>query len=392
MSYTSTLKKIVFDSENNRQLGKSLSINNVSKSYGTNTVLNNICLDICAGEFVTILGASGCGKTTLLKIIAGFETSQEGAIFIEGKNILKSKPYMRNIGVLFQNYALFPHLNVRENIAYPLHVRRLTKNKINERVSEIIEMVKLAGMEDRYPHQLSGGQQQRVALARAVVYNPPLLLLDEPFSALDVKLRYDMQVEIKQIQKKLGITTISVTHDQDEAMTMSDRICIMKDGIIQQYDTAEAIYSYPQNSFVANFMGSVNMFKCRVLDCKQFSDTYTYYLKSELCEFEYIIESNQKYHDYDDGLEECLLVIRPEHLSVEKSQMDLSLNRLSAIVERTMYLGDRIRVDLSCGEGLPLLMKVPSMRSEHFKVGSKIDLTFSRQAPYLIFEKNTKEK
>ena len=208
-------------------IGQSIKIENVSKFYGSFQALDCVSLEAKAGEFLTILGSSGSGKTTLLKIIAGFEAANRGQILINGQDIAGKKPYERNIGMLFQNYALFPHMTVAENIAYPLKLRKLPKDEIAERVNSIIKLIKLDGMEKRLPKQLSGGQQQRCALARAIVYNPPLLLLDEPLGALDKNLRHEMQFEIKRIQKELGITTISVTHDQEEALTMSDKICIM---------------------------------------------------------------------------------------------------------------------------------------------------------------------
>ena len=206
-------------------IGQSIKIDGVSKMYGSFQALNNVSLEAGPGEFLTILGSSGSGKTTLLKIIAGFEAASGGKILINGEDVAPKKAYERNIGMLFQNYALFPHMTVAENIAYPLKLRHVPKGEMQERVNDIIRLIKLDGMEKRLPKQLSGGQQQRCALARAIVYNPPLLL-DEPLGALDKNLRHEMQFEIKRIQNELGITTISVTHDQEEALTMSDKICI----------------------------------------------------------------------------------------------------------------------------------------------------------------------
>lgn len=213
-------------------IGQELSVVSVSKYYGTFRALTDINLVCKPGEFVSILGSSGSGKTTLLKVIAGFERCSDGKIFINGKDVATVPCFKRNIGMLFQNYALFPHLTVAQNIAYPLKLRKLKKDDIDKKVKHMIELIKLAGLEDRYPRQLSGGQQQRVALARAIIYNPPLLLLDEPLGALDKNLRHDMQFEIKRITHKLGMTTISVTHDQEEAFSMSDKICIVSGGQI----------------------------------------------------------------------------------------------------------------------------------------------------------------
>lgn len=240
-------------------IGQELSVVDVTKYYGTFKALEDIKLVCRPGEFVSILGSSGSGKTTLLKVIAGFERCSDGKILLNGKDVATIPCFKRNIGMLFQNYALFPHLTVAQNIAYPLKLRRLKKPEIDKRVSEMIAMIKLSGLEDRYPRQLSGGQQQRVALARAIVYNPPLLLLDEPLGALDKNLRHDMQFEIKRITHELGMTTISVTHDQEEAFSMSDKICIISGGRVQQFDTPEHIYEKPANRFVAEFMGTTNI-------------------------------------------------------------------------------------------------------------------------------------
>ena len=240
-------------------IGQELSVINVSKYYGTFKALDGISLTCHAGEFVSILGSSGSGKTTLLKVIAGFEHCSDGKIIINGKDVASVPCFKRNIGMLFQNYALFPHLTIAQNIAYPLKLRKLKQTEINKKVSDMIDLIKLSGLADRYPRQLSGGQQQRVALARAIIYNPPLLLLDEPLGALDKNLRHDMQFEIKHITHELGMTTISVTHDQEEAFSMSDKICIVSAGKIQQFDTPQRIYENPANRFVAEFMGTTNI-------------------------------------------------------------------------------------------------------------------------------------
>lgn len=240
-------------------IGQKLDIINISKYYADFKVLHGINMTCLPGEFVTILGSSGSGKTTLLKVIAGFEGNSDGSIHINGEDIAYKKAHERNIGMLFQNYALFPHMTVENNIAYPLKLRKVPKDEIKKRVADMIATVKLTGLEKRYPKQLSGGQQQRVALARAIVYNPPLLLLDEPLGALDMNLRHDMQFEIKRITKELGITTISVTHDQEEAFAMSDKICIMSEGRVQQFATPDEIYEHPSNRFVAEFMGTTNI-------------------------------------------------------------------------------------------------------------------------------------
>ncbi|HDM70841.1 MAG: ABC transporter ATP-binding protein [Thermotoga sp.] len=248
-----------------------IRLENVEKYFGSNHVIKNLSLDIRDGEFITFLGPSGCGKTTTLRMIAGFENPTSGEIFIGNKPVFSHKkglntpPEDRNIGMVFQNYAVWPHMNVFNNIAYPLKIRKIPKDEIKRKVDRIIEIVKLKGLERRYPYQLSGGQQQRVAFARALVYSPSILLLDEPLSNLDAKLREEMRFEIKDIQKKLGITVVYVTHDQAEAMVMSDRIVVMKDGVIQQIGDPLEIYNHPKNRFVADFIGISNFLKGKIV-------------------------------------------------------------------------------------------------------------------------------
>ncbi len=240
-------------------MDKIIDICNVSKSYGSNLVLNNINLYIKENEFVTLLGPSGCGKTTLLKMLGGFEKPSDGNIIFNGKDISDVKANMRNINTVFQSYALFPHLNVYENVAFGPKNKKLAKDEIENRVKSALRLVKLEGYEKRRISQLSGGQKQRVAIARAVVNRPKVLLLDESLSALDLKLRQEMQYELKDLQKTLGITFVFVTHDQEEALTMSDTIVVMNNGTIQQIGTPEDIYNEPKNRFVASFIGESNI-------------------------------------------------------------------------------------------------------------------------------------
>ncbi len=241
-----------------------LTLNNISKAYGDLKVLKHIDLEQRDKEFLILLGPSGCGKTTLLRIIAGLLPLDTGTVNLKGKNITQTPSYNRDIGMVFQNYALFPHMTVFQNVAFGLKMRKVAKSEIAKRVNEALKLVRLDNMGPRSIKQLSGGQQQRVALARALVLNPSLLLLDEPLSNLDAKLRAQVRVEIAQIQKRLGLTAILVTHDQTEAMTMGDRIILMQDGIIQQSATPTEIYQEPNNLFVASFIGSpqINIFNC----------------------------------------------------------------------------------------------------------------------------------
>lgn len=246
----------------------SVTITGVTKSFGNVTVLQEFNQKFEDGEFITLLGPSGCGKTTMLRLIAGFEKPSSGEIYIGDKLVSSEKQFLppekRGIGMVFQSYAVWPHMNVFDNIAYPLKIQKVSKDEIEKRVSEILKVVHLEQYKDRFPSELSGGQQQRVALGRALVAQPEILLLDEPLSNLDAKLREEMRYEIKEITKKLKITVIYVTHDQIEAMTMSDRIVLINKGVVQQVANPQEIYSNPNNMFVANFVGKVDFFKGRV--------------------------------------------------------------------------------------------------------------------------------
>lgn len=237
-----------------------LEIKNLQKSFDGIQVIKNINLTLNDGEFVSFLGPSGCGKTTCLRMIAGFEQQDSGSILYNGKSLDGIPSYKRNLNTLFQNYALFPHMNVFENVAYGLRAAGVKKNEVNQRVAEALEMVKLTGFEKRYPAEMSGGQRQRVAIARAIINRPPLLLLDEPLTALDAKLRIEMRHELRSLQKKLGITFIYVTHDQEEALVMSDRIVVMNGGVIEQFGTPKEIYYHPATKFVSSFIGETNLF------------------------------------------------------------------------------------------------------------------------------------
>ena len=242
-----------------------IELENVTKSFEDNVILKNFNFKVKKDEFLTILGPSGCGKTTILRLIGGFEEPDDGKILFNGEDITEKEPYERKINTVFQKYALFPHMNVYNNIAFGLNIKKMDKNLIKERVKEVLKLVNLVGFENREIESLSGGQQQRIAIARALVNEPEVLLLDEPLGALDLKLRQAMQIELKRIQKSVGITFIYVTHDQEEALSMSDTVVVLNNGEIQQMDSPLNIYNEPKNAFVADFIGESNIIKAKML-------------------------------------------------------------------------------------------------------------------------------
>ena len=243
-----------------------IELKNVTKSFGDNVILKDFDFKVKKDEFLTILGPSGCGKTTILRLIGGFEEADEGKILFNGEDITNKEPYERKINTVFQKYALFPHMNVYDNIAFGLNIKKMDKNLIKEKVKEVLKLVNLSGFENREIESLSGGQQQRIAIARALVNEPEVLLLDEPLGALDLKLRQAMQIELKRIQKSVGITFIYVTHDQEEALSMSDTVVVLNDGEIQQMDSPLNIYNEPKNAFVADFIGESNIIEAKMLE------------------------------------------------------------------------------------------------------------------------------
>ncbi|WP_404988542.1 spermidine/putrescine ABC transporter ATP-binding protein [Clostridium culturomicium] len=297
-----------------------IEIKNISKTFEDLKVLDNLSLDIKKNEFVTLLGPSGCGKTTTLKIIAGFESCDEGQVLFEDNKINDLPPYKRQINTVFQKYALFPHMNVYENIAFGLKIKKLPKEQIDAKVKEVLKLVDLEGFEKRKTDSLSGGQQQRIAIARAIVNEPRVLLLDEPLGALDLKLRKEMQIELKRIQKQLGITFIFVTHDQEEALTMSDTVVVMNKGIIQQMGTPEDIYNEPENRFVAKFIGESNITEGVMLED----------YKVQFCGrlFECVDKGFSKNEDID-------VVIRPEDVKIVSKEK----GHLTGVVKSTVFKG-----------------------------------------------------
>jgi spermidine/putrescine transport system ATP-binding protein len=309
-----------------------VELQGISKSFGDVKVLKDINLTINKGEFFSLLGPSGCGKTTLLRIIAGFESPDAGKVIIDGVDYTETPPYKRPVNMVFQNYALFPHLNVFENVAFGLKYANIKKSEVIRRVYEALEMVRLTGLENRKPSELSGGQKQRVALARALVLKPKVLLLDEPLNALDPKLRKEMQVELKKLQHEVGITFIFVTHDQEEALSISDRIAVINSGKIEQVGTGYEIFERPRTEFVANFMGARNLFTCfiRKLNGRLF--------EVELLEnLKFKISIN---NGFNISASEFKFIVRPEKIFIRKTPLkNPSFVCVPATVETKIYYG-----------------------------------------------------
>ncbi|MBQ8279252.1 MAG: ABC transporter ATP-binding protein [Roseburia sp.] len=304
-----------------------LRLEGITKSFGDTKVLRSIDIEIYKGEFITLLGASGCGKTTTLRIISGLEEPDAGTVYLNGEDITDMAPEQRNVNTVFQNYALFPNMNVEKNIAYGLKIKKLPKDEIDKRVKNALEMVQLEGFEKRKPDELSGGQRQRVAIARAVVNQPSVLLLDEPLGALDLKLRRQMQVELKKLQQKLGITFIYITHDQEEAINMSDRIGVMHEGVLEQLGTPNEIYYQPKTSYVADFVGNANIYR---------TEGKTYAVRSE--------------NVLMDGETECIL---------------------PAVVEDKSFAGGQLKIVFALEDGQKIIASRYGIDSE-LEVGTKL--------------------
>ena len=355
----------------------SVELLQVSKNYDQVVAVEQVSLKVEDGEFFALLGPSGSGKTTVLRLIAGFIEPDQGRILISGSDMNSVPPERRNIGVVFQNYALFPHLTAWENVAFGLEVRHFPKKEVAERVREAFALVRLEGMEQRYPRQLSGGQQQRVALARALVTRPRVLLLDEPLGALDKKLRTQMQVELRQLQQSLGITAIFVTHDQEEALTLADRIAVMDRGRICQIGEPAAVYEYPVNLFVSNFLGQSNIFRGIVTkinaDFAHIQTQYGYELVAGWRKSKAIGES-------------ALLIVRPEKINLSRQPSEIP-NEVPGKVVHRIYLGTNTTyvIQLESGEVVTAFIQNKAERSG-FSLGESIFVSWAAENCFLLDE------
>jgi len=340
----------------------------VDKSYdGKVLVVKDLNLDIAEGEFVTMLGPSGSGKTTCLMMLAGFETPTNGEIYLDSNPISNIPPHKRGIGMVFQNYALFPHMTVYENLAFPLRVRKISKEETEKKIDKALSMVSLTGFENRMPAQLSGGQQQRVAVARALVFDPAVVLMDEPLGALDKNLRESMQYEIKHIHESIGVTVVYVTHDQGEALTMSNRIAVFNDGKVQQLSSPDKLYEEPVNSFVAEFIGENNRFSGQVTDisndkCKVKLDDGSEILANPIA----VKSSGEK----------TIVSLRPERALINtEEKME---NNFKGRIEEVIYHGDHTRVRLNLLGNKDFILKVPnSSANMDIKLGNQINVSWN---------------
>lgn len=343
-----------------------IRLENIDKYYGSNYIVKNLNLDIYNGEFLTLLGPSGCGKTTTLRMLAGFEEPSKGTIFLKGEDVTYFPPYKRDVNTVFQNYALFPHLNIWENIAFGLKRKGIAKDEMTTRVNKVLQMVQMESFAKRKPKEMSGGQQQRVAVARAIVNNPTVLLLDEPLGALDLKLRKQMQLELKHLQQSLGMTFLYVTHDQEEALTMSDRIAVMYGGQIEQIDTPEGIYHRPHTTFVADFIGETNLLSGIVKE--KIGEQTVVSL------FDGSIEAKAKENNHIG--EEVTLSIRPEYLQLSA---DDGAKGFHGIIKEYIFIGSGFKAILTVGEK-EIVVYVDCIQ---YSVGARVFVRF-KQAPVLV--------
>jgi putative spermidine/putrescine transport system ATP-binding protein len=349
-----------------------LTLQNISKSFAGGTVaVGHFELAVEKGEFVSFLGPSGCGKTTTLRMIAGFENPTTGTIQINGHDITHIPPNQRNVGMVFQSYALFPNMSVGKNVGFGLKVRGRPRDEIDSRVKEMLGLIQMSHLENRYPYQLSGGQQQRVALARALAIHPQVLLLDEPLSALDAKIRVDLRQEIRRIQRQLGITTIYVTHDQEEALSLSDRVVVMREGEIEQVGTPFEIYNFPQTAFVASFVGTLNTANAEVVDPAK------HLLKIGNVQ----IQGTEGFDDKEKG-DIVRIAIRPERFNFVSQEK--KANILDCQIENITFLGSIVRIQILIGGSKFFMDTFNNPFLELPRIGDKEQVTCSREAVLIL--------
>lgn len=349
-----------------------LELHTITKYFGPTIAVNHVNLSINQGEFLTLLGPSGCGKTTILRMVAGFESPSEGNILLDGEDITHRAANKRPMGMVFQSYALFPHLTVDQNIAFGMEIKRVSREQIKKRCAELLELVGLTEMGRRYPHQLSGGQQQRIALARALAVEPKVLLLDEPLSALDAKVRVSLRNEIRRIQQQLKMTAIYVTHDQEEALAISDRIAVMAKGKIEQLDRPEEIYVNPHTVFAATFVGTSNQFRGVVESPNE-----------GLCQAGRYTLHVMPMTNLQKG-SSVLIMIRPEEMTLQAADNTTNANgtanHITGFIELRTFLGPFTRFHIKVHEDMTLTADIPSQQARGYFVGQNVVLSFPREA------------
>lgn len=355
-----------------------VKLEDVSKIYDKKVIIKKLSLDIYEGEFLTLLGPSGCGKTTILRMISGLEEVTSGKVYIDGEDVTDVDPTNRAVNTIFQNFALFPFMTVWDNINFGLKMKHVPEEEAEKRIKKAIKLVKLEGFEDRYPPQLSGGQQQRVAIARGIVMNHKVLLLDESLCSLDLKLKREMQIELKKLQKQLGMTFIYVTHDQDEALTMSDRIAIINKGVIEQLDTPKNIYRYPKTAFVADFIGESNILKGTV---EKIEDSTA--IISITNEWKCVIKNK----DYQKG-KTIKLLFRPESFQIHKTYRKDSI---PGIVKDYIYDGQLTKLEIEVGVENPIILKVTIDDADLCHKDDQIYLSIPEDKIVVIGEKDEEE-
>ncbi|MBM3284008.1 ABC transporter ATP-binding protein [Candidatus Gottesmanbacteria bacterium] len=353
-----------------------VQLKDVVKEFGQTIAVNHVSIDIYSGEFFSILGPSGCGKTTLLRTIAGFEFPDSGSIYLRNRLINTVPPYHRDVNMVFQNYALFPHMNVYENVAFGLKMKKLEKKEIDQRVPKALSLVGLSEMGNRKATQLSGGQQQRIALARALVNEPSVLLLDEPLGALDLKLRKQMQIELKSLQKQLGITFIYVTHDQEEALTMSDRIGVMSSGKVEQIGTPSQIYEEPNSEFVANFIGTSNLFSGKL---QNYDDSIILLKTPDGIDLKAPINGN-----ISSG--SAIVMVRPEKIKITNNKPGDDTNFLPGKISNIVYLGTVIQFIVNCKDRNLIVLEKNYDKNLDFELNQDVFISWNISSTVILHE------